>query len=124
MLAFFAKVYLAKVFKMAIRESLSSEIFLKHQFAKVYPVNAFKDQVFHGLDLIDKSFHRGIHKVWILQHLFIPRLRWPLLIYEISISVVLQLDQKISCLLRKWLKLHHSTTNICLYSSISTCHLP
>ena len=29
-LAFFAKVYLAKVFKMAIRESLSSEIFLKH----------------------------------------------------------------------------------------------
>ena len=87
-------------------------------------VNAFKDQVFHGLDLIDKSFHRGIHKVWILQHLFIPRLRWPLLIYEISVSVVLQLEQKISCLLRKWLKLHHSTTNICLYSSISPCPLP
>ena len=42
-------------------------------------VNAFKDQVFHGLDLIDKSFHRGIPKVWILQHLFIPRLSWPLL---------------------------------------------
>ena len=74
--------------------------------------------------MIDKSFHRGIHKVWILQHLFIPRLRWPLLIYEISISVVLQLEQKISCLLRKWLKLHHSTTNICLYSSISPCPLP
>ena len=87
-------------------------------------VSAFKDQVFHGLDLIDKSFHRGIHKVWILQHLFIPRLRWPLLIDEISISVVLKLEQKISCLLRKWLKLHHSTTNICLYSSISPCPLP
>ena len=87
-------------------------------------VNAFKDQVFHGLDLIDKSFHGGIHKVWILQHLFIPRLRWPLLIYEISISVVLQLEQKTSCLLRKWLRLHHSTTNISLYSSISPCPLP
>ena len=35
---FFAKVCLAKFFKMAIRERLSSEIFLKHQFAKVYPV--------------------------------------------------------------------------------------
>ena len=41
-LAFFAKVYLAKVFKMAIRESLSSEIFLKHQFVKVYPVKFVK----------------------------------------------------------------------------------
>ena len=53
-----------------------------------------KDQVLDGLELINKSFHRGIHKVWILQHLFIPRLRWPLLIYEISVSVVLQLEQK------------------------------
>ena len=34
----FAKVCLANVFKMAIRESLSSEIFLKLQFSKVYPV--------------------------------------------------------------------------------------
>ena len=44
--AFFAKVYLAKVFKMAIRESLSSEIILKHQFAKVYPVK-FVQKVFY-----------------------------------------------------------------------------
>ena len=87
-------------------------------------VSAFKDQVLYGLELINKSFHRGIHKVWILQHLFIPRLRWPLLIYEISVSIVLQLEQKISSHLRSWLRLHHSTTNICLYSSISPCPLP
>ena len=87
-------------------------------------VSAFKDQVLYGLELINKSFHRGIHKVWILQHPFIPRLGWPLLIYEISVSVVLQLEQKISCHLRSWLRLHHSTTNICLYSSISPCPLP
>ena len=87
-------------------------------------VSAFKDRVLDGLELINKSFHRGIHKVWILQHLFIPRLRWPLLIYEISVSVVLQLEQKISSHLRSWLRLHHSTTNICLYSSISPCPLP
>ena len=41
-LAFFVKVYLAKIFKMAIRESLSSEIFLQQQFAKVYPVKFIK----------------------------------------------------------------------------------
>ena len=77
-----------------------------------------------GLALIDKSFHRGVHKVWILQHLLVPRLCWPLLIYEIPISVVLHLEQKISCYMQKWLNLHNSTTNICLYSSVSPCHLP
>ena len=29
-------------------------------------VSAFKDQVLDGLELINKSFHSGIHKVWIL----------------------------------------------------------
>ena len=53
-LAFFAKVYLAKVFKMAIRESLSSEIFLKHQFAKVYPVK-FVKQIFYFFLFICKT---------------------------------------------------------------------
>ena len=53
-----------------------------------------------------------------------PRLRWPLLFYKISISVVNYIEHKISSFLRKWLNIHHSTTNICLYSSTSSCHLP
>ena len=52
------------------------------------------------------------------------RLRWPLLIYEIPISVVKKLEQKISTFLRKWFRIHHSTTSICLYSSSSPCPLP
>ena len=87
-------------------------------------VDAFNKAVSQGLALIDKSFHRGIHKVWILQHLLIPRLRWPLLIYEIPVTVVIKLEQKISCFIRKWLRLHNSTSNICLYSSVSPCPLP
>ena len=77
----------------------------------------FSQTVSKGLSLIDKSCHRGIEKVWILQHLLVPRLRWPLLIYEIPITIVIRLEQKISCFVRKWLKLHNSTTNLCLYSS-------
>ena len=76
-----------------------------------------------GLFSIDKS-HRDIHKLWILQHLLIPRLRWPLLIYEIPLFFVVKLEQKISFYIRKWLHLHHSTTNICLYSAPSPCPLP
>ena len=72
-----------------------------------------------GLALIDKSFYRGVQKFWILQHLLVHRLYWPLLLYA-----VLRLEQKISCYIQKWLKLHNSATNICLYSSISPCPLP
>ena len=34
------------------------------------------------------------------------------------------MEQKISCFIRKWLRLHNSTSNICLYSSSSPCPLP
>ena len=35
-----------------------------------------------------------------------------------------KLEQFTSVYIRKWLKIHHSTTNICLYSSTSPCPLP
>ena len=76
------------------------------------------------LSLTDKSKHREVHKIWILQNILVPRLWWPLLIYEIPISTVLHFEQKISSYLRKWLCIHRSTSNICLYSSISPCPLP
>ena len=50
-----------------------------------------------GLLLIHKSGHKGINKVWILQHLLIPRVRWHLQIYEFPMSTVIKMDQK--CLL-------------------------
>ena len=81
-------------------------------------------EVLSGLKLIGKSSHKGIHKMWILQNMLIPRLRWPLLIYKISISVVSFIEHKIYSFLRKWLNIHHSKTNICLYSSTSSCRLP
>ena len=74
-------------------------------------VEKFVTEILSGLKLIDKSSHKGIHKVWILQNMLIPRLRWPLLIYEISISVVNCIEHKISSLLRKILQL---TLSLCL----------
>ena len=77
-----------------------------------------------GLALIGNTGPLAVQKLWILQHLLVPRLRWPLLIYEIPISMVTKLEQKISCCIRKWLRLHNTTTNISLYSSSSPCLLP
>ena len=67
----------------------------KHSVAK------FVTEVLSCLKLVDKSSHKGIHKVWILQNMLIPRLRWPLLIYEISISVVNCIEHKISSFFKK-----------------------
>ena len=89
-----------------------------------HPVEKLVTEVLSGLKLIDKSSHKGIHKVWILQNMLIPRLCWPLLIYKISISVVNHLEHKISSYLRKWINIYHSTTNICFYSSTFPCPLP
>ena len=97
---------------------------IDHSLSDKNQTEVFSSAVSKGLSLIDRSFHRGVHKVWILQHFLVPRLRWPLLIYEIPISRIIRIEQKISCFIRKWLKLHNSTTNICLYSSVSPCPLP
>ena len=83
-------------------------------------ITMYKD----GLTLIDKSNHSGIHKLWIYQHLLVPRARWPIQIYEISLSTAQRLEQHTSVFIRKWLNVHSSLTNICLYSSSSPCPLP
>ena len=89
-----------------------------------YGADTLSSALTKGLDLTSNSGHRAVQKLWILQHLLVPRLRWPLLIYEIPISMVTKLEQKISCCIRKWLRLHNTTTNISLYSSSSPCPLP
>ena len=44
-------------------------------------------------------------------------------LFEIPISTVLRIEQNISSYLRKWLGIHRSTSNICLYSLICPCPL-
>ena len=83
-------------------------------------VEKFVTEVLSDLKLIDKYSHKGIHKVWTLQNMLIPRLCWPLLIQGISISVVNCLEHKIS----SYLNIHRSTTNTCLYSLTPPCPLP
>ena len=82
------------------------------------------DKLLAGLSVIDKSHFTGTQKLWILQHLLIPRIQWPLLIYEIPISLAFKLEQKGSVFIRKRLHLHHSTSSLCFFSSVSPCPLP
>ena len=55
-----------------------------------------KDKLLTGLSVIDRSHFTDTQKLWILQHLLIPRIQCPLLIYEIPISLAFKLEQKVS----------------------------
>ena len=54
------------------------------------------DKLVAGLSVIDKSHFTGTQKLWILQHLLIPSIQWPLLIYEIPLSLAFKSEQKVS----------------------------
>ena len=56
-----------------------------------------------GLHAIEKSELSGKLKAWCFQYGLLPRLLWPLQIYEISLSRVETIQQHINKYLRKWL---------------------
>ena len=87
-------------------------------------VQELKDKLSEGLKIIHCSPHSPSQKLWILQHLLLPRIQWPLMIYEISSSVALSLEQTVSKFIRTWLKLPKMMSSIALYSKHSPCPLP
>jgi len=56
-----------------------------------------------GLARIDKCGLPGKYKAWCYQFGLLPRVLWPLHVYDIPLSPVEQMEQKVSVKLRKWL---------------------
>lgn len=61
-----------------------------------------KDMV-EAINRIDKSFLPGKLKLWCLQFGLLPRIRWPLTVYDIPISEVERLERVMNKAIRKWL---------------------
>lgn len=57
------------------------------------------------LTAVDRSGLPGKFKVWIYQHCILPRLLWPLLIYEVPVTIVEGFEHNVSQFLRRWLGL-------------------
>ena len=87
-------------------------------------LDELEKKLLDGLNIIDTSHFTGSQKLWFLQHLLIPCIQWPILIYEVPISLAFKIEQKASVHIRKWLKLHKSITSLSFYSSASPCPLP
>ena len=58
------------------------------------------------------------------QHGILPRLIWPLFIYDVSLSTVEVLERIISSYLRRWLNVPRSLSSIGLYSTGPKLNLP
>ena len=85
-----------------------------------------KQQLQEGLKKIEKTSLPGKFKAWIIQHEMLPRLLWPLMLYEIPTTVVDRLETMANKSLRRWFGLPPSKTSIGLYSKsgMLQLHLP
>ncbi|XP_052237947.1 uncharacterized protein LOC127849270 [Dreissena polymorpha] len=87
-------------------------------------VERIRSQLQEGLKQIDKSALPGKFKAWLFQNALLPRLMWPLMLYEIPTSSVECLERKISKHLRRWLGIPQSFTSIGLYGRSNQLQLP
>ena len=81
-------------------------------------------QVSEGMRNINKTGLPGKFNAWINQHGWLPRIAWPLLLYEITLTTVEKLERTIKKHLRKWLGIPPSFTSIGLFSRTSKLQLP
>ena len=77
-----------------------------------------------GLNAIARAPLQCRFKVWLLQFVLLPRLLWPLTIYEMGLPSVEEMERKINQYTRKWLGLPPSISSIALYTRSARLRLP
>jgi len=89
-----------------------------------YQGNQVLHMVCDGLAKIDKCGLPGKYKAWCYQFGLLPRVLWPLQVYDIPLSPVERMEQKVSVKLRKWLGVPRSFNTNALYASSFKLSLP
>ncbi|XP_078589523.1 uncharacterized protein LOC144869891 [Branchiostoma floridae x Branchiostoma japonicum] len=90
----------------------------------VQNVKEFRKQAEEGLRKIEESNLPGKYKLWCYQYGLLPRLTWPMTMYNIPLSTMEQVDRKISRYIRKWLGVPPGLTSVGLYSTTTKLQLP
>ena len=85
---------------------------------------AIQAQAEQGLKAIATTKLPGKYKVWCLQFGLYPRLAWPLMIYEVTLSRVEIIKQKCSKHIRRWLGLPRMINTTSLYRKKGALQLP
>lgn len=87
-------------------------------------IGRLQTMVQEGLKNMEKTCLAGKFKAWIFQHSILPRLLWPLTIYEVPSSTAETLEQTIIRHLRKWFGLPPSFSSTGLYTTSGQLRLP
>ena len=77
-----------------------------------------------GLKKIERTLVPGRYKAWMFQHMLLPRLMWPLTIYNIPESKVEEMQTRITGHLKRWLGVPMSLSSACMYSRSGKLQLP
>ena len=77
-----------------------------------------------GLQKIERAWLPGRYKAWMFQHMLLPRIMWPLTIYNIPESKVEEMQTRITGHLKRWLGLPRSLSTACMYSRSGKLQLP
>ncbi|GFR81669.1 reverse transcriptase [Elysia marginata] len=77
-----------------------------------------------GLLAINKCGIQGKLKVWCLQFMLIPKLLWPLLVYDICCSTVESIEAKINKYTRIWLGVPPGLSDVAMYCRKAKLKLP
>ncbi|KAK7901244.1 hypothetical protein WMY93_018013 [Mugilogobius chulae] len=88
------------------------------------PIKSTCEECEQWLKTVDKTGLPGRFKAWIYQHGILPRILWPLLLYEFPISIITTMERTVSRFLRRWLGLPKSISNIALYGNTCKLKLP
>ncbi|XP_058852591.1 uncharacterized protein LOC131699527 [Acipenser ruthenus] len=78
-------------------------------------VGEVRQQAVEGLKSIDSCALPGKLKLWCFQFGLLPRLLWPLTVYEVSLTTVEKLEALISSYIRKWLGVPRCLSRVGLY---------
>ncbi|XP_063448172.1 uncharacterized protein LOC134727719 [Mytilus trossulus] len=76
------------------------------------------------LKAVDKSGLPGKYKAWIYQHGILPRLLWPLLVYDVPMTTVEGMERISNSYSRRWLGVPRSFSSVGLYSLGTKLQLP
>ena len=77
-----------------------------------------------SLDAIGGVFLPGRFKVWLVQLVLLPRLMWPLTMYEVGLPTVEAMERCINRLTRKWLGLTPRLSSVALDSRSAKLKMP
>ncbi len=77
-----------------------------------------------GMGWIGDCKLQGTLKCWMYQYGLLPRIMWPLMMYEFPVTYVEELERFISKHLRRWLCVPPGLTNLALYSTSTKLKLP